>query len=462
MSKNTQLGNLVNGLFVDSTGNVGIGTTSPNGLLGLSSSSRMLDLVYSAASNGNALRIDQQNAGGSNDPSFALIYVINKGDNPFLTFNNGTSNILTFTKSGNLGIGTSSPTSISGYGGLTINGTSGGYAYFNINGVDTGRLITDSANFFFDNVSTGALIFRTTSSSTERMRLDTNGQLGINTTPPTWFSNFKGLNLANGSLVSYTTNGSLFLSQNTYFNASGSWTQINTGTAGQYSIDGVGNHLFYTAASVTGGVATTLNERMRILLNGNVGIGTGAPLYKTHIINGGGNAFLGISNQGVANGDRQIRIGFGGNGSNTFAEIQGTRANVADDVNVVMQAGGGNVGIGATGPSQKLEVAGTVLASSFLSATGLSYPAINTWTTFYTMAAQRGIYSVIIGFSAGTEDIATWFAYGTLFTQGSAGAFSTLSNGSLVQMRVSGLNIQVLLTPGASFTRELSFKVIRT
>ena len=29
MSKNTQLGNLVNGIYVDSTGKVGVGTTTP-------------------------------------------------------------------------------------------------------------------------------------------------------------------------------------------------------------------------------------------------------------------------------------------------------------------------------------------------------------------------------------------------------------------------------------------------
>jgi hypothetical protein len=126
--------------------------------------------------------------------------------------------------------------------------------------------------------------------------------IGVNVTPPTWYSNFKGVNLVNGSLITYSTNASLFLTQNAYFNAAGSWTYLNTGTAGQYSIDGTGNHVFYTAVSGTGGntISTRIasdgiytagsdmfidggtsnirfystSERMRITSGGNVAIGT--------------------------------------------------------------------------------------------------------------------------------------------------------------------------------------------
>jgi hypothetical protein len=112
--------------------------------------------------------------------------------------------------------------------------------------------------------------------------------VGINVTPPTWYSNFKGLNLPNGSFVGYTTNGSIFLTQNSYFNASGSWTYINTGTAGQYSINGTGDHLWYTAISGTSGTSTTLNEKMRLSLAGNLGIGTIVPDNLIHILSAAG------------------------------------------------------------------------------------------------------------------------------------------------------------------------------
>jgi len=89
----------------------------------------------------------------------------------------------------------------------------------------------------------------------------------------------------------------------------------------------------------------------------NIGIGTTNPRsYKFHLVNSGSNAQFGISNQGTADGDRQLRIGFGGNGANTYAELQGTRLNVADDVNIALQPGGGYVGIGTTSPTSVLEV----------------------------------------------------------------------------------------------------------
>lgn len=100
------------------------------------------------------------------------------------TSSSAIGNSLIFDNGTNVAIGTTTPTNISGYGNLTINGTSGAYIYLNINGTDTGRIITDSASMFFDNVSTGSLVFRTTSNSTERMRITSAGNVGIGTTSP--------------------------------------------------------------------------------------------------------------------------------------------------------------------------------------------------------------------------------------------------------------------------------------
>jgi hypothetical protein len=102
--------------------------------------------------------------------------------------------------------------------------------------------------------------------------------------------------------------------------------------------------------------------------NGNVGIGITSINYKLDVANNGAASFFGITNQSGASGDRYLRIGFGSGA--TFASIQGTRINVADDVNLALQPDGGNVYIGATsGDYGKLDV--TVSPSSYTAALGL-------------------------------------------------------------------------------------------
>ena len=109
-------------------------------------------------------------------------------------------------------------------------------------------------------------------------------------------------------------------------------------------------------------------------MSGSVGIGTSSPAsnYRIHIAAICSSTFLGISNQGTANGDRQLRMGFGGNGANTWAELQGTRLNVADDVNIVLQPGGGNIGIGTSSPSAALHVNTTRSSGTYVNILTLS------------------------------------------------------------------------------------------
>ena len=74
-------------------------------------------------------------------------------------------------------------------------------------------------------------------------------------------------------------------------------------------------------------------------------------------------SYLGVSNQGFSFGSRTLKLGF--NNSATIASIQGTRLNVADDVSIQMQAGGGNLLLGLrTDSGQKFQVQGTSFFSS--------------------------------------------------------------------------------------------------
>jgi hypothetical protein len=103
--------------------------------------------------------------------------------------------------------------------------------------------------------------------------------------------------------------------------------------------------------------SVSMNPGGLFVSSSNVGIGTSNPgTYKLVAVNSGSNAYIGVSNQGTGNGDRTLRMGFGGNGANTYAELQGTSLNVADDINIILQPGGGRVGIGTTSPTSILEV----------------------------------------------------------------------------------------------------------
>lgn len=172
---------------------------------------------------------------------------------------------------GKVGIGTQSPTSLVGYGGLTINGTSGGYACFNINGADAGRLITDSTNFYFDNISTGALVLRTTVFSTERMRITNAGNVGIGTSTP---GGKLQMNNTSTQYAIYDSQGNFQVWQP---ETTASGTQVRLGSA--YNLPGVYSNGQLNLNSDSGNAiafhTSGATERMRITSSdGSLCIGT--------------------------------------------------------------------------------------------------------------------------------------------------------------------------------------------
>ena len=86
------------------------------------------------------------------------------------------------TSTGNVGIGTSSPINSGGYATLTIGGNSTikGQLTFNSSTTPVGYLYNDATNMNIG--SENALIFQTTSSATERMRITSGGRVTIGST----------------------------------------------------------------------------------------------------------------------------------------------------------------------------------------------------------------------------------------------------------------------------------------
>jgi len=87
---------------------------------------------------------------------------------------------------GNVGVGTSSPNNYTNYIGLTINGSSSGGSFvdFERNGTLEGEIISDPNEFGVGAVQLSGVLTLRSGGNNERMRIDSNGNVGINTVSP--------------------------------------------------------------------------------------------------------------------------------------------------------------------------------------------------------------------------------------------------------------------------------------
>jgi len=198
---------------------------------------------------------------------------------------NATSTAITIDASQNVGIGTTSPATFnaaqcnnlvvgtgSGAEGITVySGTTsqGGLAFAD------GTSASDQYRGLiqYDHNSNNMLFWTNTS---ERMRIDSSGNVGIGTTPSSWSAAFDAIDL--GPYASFSAdNDTTFVTNNAYYNGT-NWIYKNSNLAGRYRQQ-QGFHVWDTAVSGTAGGTLTWSETMRIDSNGNVGIGTSNPSF---------------------------------------------------------------------------------------------------------------------------------------------------------------------------------------
>jgi hypothetical protein len=172
--------------------------------------------------------------------------------------------------SGNVGIGTNSPSqkldvvgsnvivksnASSGYGSFYANGATGGqsYYFFGINSIETARISSGAGNY---------MVFSTGSAATERMRIDSSGNVGIGTSLPSSKLSVVGAGYFQvaGGAGNYGTNITCY--------SGGGDIALNTGTnSSGYAYQTVAtNHAFVFGTNNT--------ERMRIDSSGNLLVGT--------------------------------------------------------------------------------------------------------------------------------------------------------------------------------------------
>jgi hypothetical protein len=160
-------------MTLDASGRLGIGTTSPT--------ARLHVLANDGLNEGVAAAIIRQ--GGSAGNNGILIDVTNTPNAYVADFRINNSSVMRLDASGNLGIGTTSPTSITNYTALTINGTSGSFTEYQQGGSYAFRIGSDNSEGGFISQTTNNPI-RIFTNSNERMRITSGGNVGIGTTTP--------------------------------------------------------------------------------------------------------------------------------------------------------------------------------------------------------------------------------------------------------------------------------------
>jgi hypothetical protein len=358
--------------------NVGIGTNNPTVLLNVKGSSNyngVIAIDNGTTTGGGALFIRQNsvNSGfiglvggalGTSDRDFAYYAEVGLGHRFFV--NDGTT-ALTIISSGNVGIGTTSPAdklevSVLGYGFRHYGDASN---YLRTYAGSSYQILDNGTNQF--GYFNGKFYVQT--GGTDKLTIDTSGNVGIGTATPlqklhvyqassgvTPYSLTGGINIESNSIT-----GINILSPNTgygriYFSAPVSPT--------------VGAIEYIHSATATSGYMkfrTGDVDRMFILGNGNVGIGTNNPT--TH---SGGNALVIRGQSGTGSGRAIMELHETGGGKAVFQQVSSTTyiGSLAGNGSLVLLTNGtgtsateavlinasGNVGIGTANPSRKLDV----------------------------------------------------------------------------------------------------------
>jgi hypothetical protein len=265
----------------------------------------------------------------------AFVVYTNNADTDAGAAGNSLAERFRVDRLGNVGIGTTSPDH-----SLQIERSTGDHLKLSRSGV---------GSFELGVVSSNALKF--SDGGAERMRIASNGNVGIGTTSPSEKLHVSGNARIEGDL---TVNGS-YTQIDTDVNTTEQWNVTNDGTGPAVTIN-------QTGAQDIMDVQDDGTSVFYIEDGGNVGIGTNTPVGKF-------NSYISATRQLTHNGNGGDLSIISDNNSAPVFYVKGTGTadlvNIFDNTTEVFTIlDGGNVGVGTTSPSQKLEVIGNIKAGA--------------------------------------------------------------------------------------------------
>jgi len=249
---------------VNSSGQVGIGTASPAIRLQVSDVDQATARIGINNANGQNYQFVAGNPGASNT-GFAIFDATASATRLYLD------------SSGNVGIGTSSPTEkLHVAGALRVTGaqTTAGTGVYLDQTSGTGGVSVYGP----DNSTQGTFRIYTATANggtgSTKLTLDTSGNLGLGVTPSVWGGGFKAIQMTAGaSFGSHPTVPLAYVNANTFFDGSVN-KYISSAFASRFISDGnAGGFGWQVAASGTAGNTISFTQAMTLDASGNLGLG---------------------------------------------------------------------------------------------------------------------------------------------------------------------------------------------